>query len=339
MDISPKCWELVAESMVVDMTAPGAPWASRYISQPAMEAWVDGYINAGCKWVSFSVGGDYPWAVDWVLESIGKTRRWFLDRPQKFIVVDRADDILRAKLEGKLAVSFHFQGTFPFERNLYLVELYKKMGVFSALMAYNYRNLVGDGVHEPSDAGLSQFGRALVAEMNRVGMMVDVTHTGHRTSMDAAEMSTAPIIMSHSSPNALFDHPRNVKDELIKAMAKTGGVIGIIGVGIFMSKDGKNTSPQRVFEFVDYAAQLVGPQHVGFGLDYIPDTQAMFRMLEVMGGGFDDKYGYGIPDQKFAGPDVIPQVAELMLQRNYKEDDVRGVLGGNWFRVFQQVCG
>src|SRR5690606_36908662 len=110
------------------------------------------------------------------------------------------------------------------------------------------------------DAGLSVFGRYVVAEMNRVGMLVDCTHTGFRTSMDAMEVSTSPVIFSHSNPRALFDHERNIRDEQIKACADTGGVIGINGVGLFNGASA-DTMVSRMVDGMVYVAEQVGAEH------------------------------------------------------------------------------
>ena len=133
------------------------------------------------------------------------------------MLVDTFADVERAKLEGKFAVVLHFQGTNPLGGDLNMVEVYYRLGIRHMLMAYNMKNLVGDGCMECTDDGLSRFGVAVVEEMNRVGMIVDVTHTGYRMTMDTFEVSKAPVIFSHSNPAAVWDIPRNVKDDQIKA--------------------------------------------------------------------------------------------------------------------------
>ena len=160
------------------------------------------------------------------------------------MLVDTIADVERAKKEGKLAIVLHFQGTNPVEGDIKLIEVYHRLGIRHMLMAYNMKNLVGDGCMERTDDGLSRFGVALVQEMNRVGMIVDVTHTGYRTSMDTFEVSEAPVIMSHSNPAAVWDIPRNVKDDQMKACAKSGGVMCINGVGGFMG-EGLYTFPNE----------------------------------------------------------------------------------------------
>ena len=138
--------------------------------------------------------------------------------------------MLEARKAAKLAVGFHFQGTAPFEEELGWVDLFYQLGVRHALMAYNEQNLVGSGCHVAEDTGLSDFGRELVAEMNRVGMLVDCAHTGYRTTMETLEASASPVIISHTNVRALCDHPRCVWDDQIEACTAPGGVLGMTGL-------------------------------------------------------------------------------------------------------------
>lgn len=333
---------LYKKAVVADFTAPGSPNGRLISSEAATEAWISGYEDAGCSWVSFTVAADhYTNGIDTCITSIAKARHWFLARPDRFILATSANDVLRAKKQNKMAVSLHFQGTLPFQRDIRLVELYKRLGVIHALMAYNTKNFVGDGCHERTDAGLSRFGVELIQEMNRVGMIVDVSHTGHRTAMETIETSTAPVIMSHASPKAVFNHPRNVPDDQIAAMAASGGVMGVHGVGIFMTEEGNDVSAARICDFIRYAVDLVGPGHVGLGLDEIwrGAVPALMQGIRDAGSTYSEDGGYRNDDIHFAPPAVIPDIAEILLRDNYTEDAVLGILGGNWLRVLSEVNG
>ena len=328
------------ESIVIDMTAPGVPHDFMSPTDEMTDAWVSEYERAGCTLASFSLGADHhAETIEACITAISKARHWFLTRPERFILIDSTADISRAKREGKMGVTFNFQGTMQFQRNTKLIEVYRRLGVTHALMAYNTKNLVGDGCHERTDSGLSNYGLEVIAEMNRVGMLVDVTHTGYRTSMETIEASTAPVIMSHSSPQGIFPHPRNVKDDQIQALANTGGVMGIHGVGLFMSERGEDISPEYIASFVKYGVDLVGPQHVGFGLDYVKNTAPLKALVSGNRSKYKKEDGYDFDEIYFAGPSVLSEVAEELLKANYKEDDVKAILGGNFFRVFKEVCG
>jgi membrane dipeptidase len=192
---------------------------------------------------------------------------------------------------------------------------------------------VGDGCHERTDAGLSRFGMELVAEMERVGMIVDCTHTGMRTTMDVMEVATKPVMFSHSNPRALCDHERNITDEQIRACAAGGGVIGVTGPANFLGQN--DISPEMVFRHVDYIAKLVGHDHVGFGFDYVADVNVTRAIVRANPSKYPrEKYD---PDTiGFTPPEVMSQVTEQMLLHRYSEADVRSILGQNWLRIARE---
>jgi len=338
--LSAQTARLMRDSVVIDMIAPGSPFGVLTPDEQSTEEWYGAYEHAGCTFTSCTVAADHvAYSIEACVQEIAKSRHWLLAHPNRFTLVEKAADIRNAKVTGKLAVCLNIQGTLPYQRNLKLVEVYRRLGVLHALVTYNEKNLLGDGCHERTDCGLSRFGLGLVAEMNRVGVLVDVTHAGHRTAMETIAASEAPVIMSHSSPRAIFDHERNVPDDLIVAMAQKGGVIGIQGVGIFMSAEGSDISAQRLFAFLDYSVQLVGANHVGFGLDYIMHPQNAQKLVAQSGSSYARGGGYYNAVHYFSPPEIIVEVVGLMLRKNYSETDVQGILGENWLRVIEQVCG
>jgi membrane dipeptidase len=249
------------------------------------------------------------------------------------MLVETAEDIRRAKREGKLGIGFHFQGTEPVGRDLNMVGVYYKLGVRWMLMAYNFQNSAGAGCMAEKDSGLSEFGFRLVAEMNRIGMLVDVSHCGYCTAMDALTASTAPVIFSHSLAYALKAHRRNIKDEQIKACAATGGLIAVNGVGAFLN-DTQDASAEAVVKHLDYIVRLVGPQHVGFGSDNIIDRESLYAVHRHS----PDLLGMGVePPWQFFEPEQFPQLTEGLLKRGYAEADIRGILGENFLRVAAAV--
>jgi membrane dipeptidase len=139
------------------------------------------------------------------------------------------------------------------------------------LFAYNRNNAAGSGCHD-EDTGLTDFGRRVIDEMNRVGMVVDCSHSGFKTTMAAMERSTAPVVFSHSNAKALVDHGRNITDAQIKACAETGGVVGINGVNLFLGED--EASPAAVARHAAHVAELTGWEHVGLSLDFAPEVES-----------------------------------------------------------------
>lgn len=268
------------------------------------------------------------------MKKIAHDSAFFRKHPDRFALVRTVDDILAAKRDGKLAVVFAFQGTLPFERDIGFVEMYYRLGVRQALMAYNQKNHVGDGCHERTDGGLSRFGVSLVQEMNRVGMIIDCTHTGYRTTMDVFEVAEGPVVFSHSNPRAIWDHARNIRDEQAQACARTGGVVGTCGDGAFLPDN--DTSPEMLFKQVDYYCNLIGPEHVGLGLDFVVDTKALMAALRAAPDRWPDDQDHEV-DIEFAPPEQLPELTEFMLQRGYADEHIRGILGGNWLRVAREV--
>lgn len=207
------------------------------------------------------------------------------------------------------------------------------------LLAYNVANLAADGCHERRNAGLTQFGRSLIAEMNRVGMIVDLTHVGPRSSLEAIELTGKPPIFSHSTPKKFAPHDRNITDEQIRACAGKQGVICLNGIGTFMDGEQHKATVPRLADTIEYVAQLVGARHAGVGLDYMdPDLAARFlRANKATYGGGTQYPASGLVE--FLEPTVLPQLADELLRRRYSEEDVRGILGENYLRVLAQHAG
>jgi membrane dipeptidase len=290
------------------------------------------YAASGVDFVSVNIGMDFnPWTD--VIKTLAYLRRWIGERPDEFVLVRTAEDVLRAKAESKLAVAFDLEGTEPLDGEVDMVSFYYDLGVRQMLMAYNRASRAGGGCLDEADGGLTDFGRRVVSEMNRVGMLVDCSHAGYRTTMEIAEASTEPIIYSHSNPRALHDHPRNILDEQILACARTGGVIGINGVGIFLGDD--DIRSERVVDHVAYVADLVGPEHVGLGIDYSFDDEEFQDFVRNHPEAFPA--GMAFEFTRFVEPEQMPEIAEILLARGFSTEEARNVLGGNFLRVASHV--
>ncbi|MEO8654044.1 MAG: membrane dipeptidase, partial [Ramlibacter sp.] len=207
--ISKKTAELMGDALVWDNTFPFGPSCG---SQSAHDRTLDCMRAIGYSCVSVTTASDNDDMAS-TMKKIATDNRFFRGNADRFVQVAGVDDILRAKKEDKLAVVSTFQGTLPFDRDSGFVEMYYRLGVRQALMAYNQKNNVGDGCHERTDSGLSRLGMEVVREMNRVGMIVDCSHTGYRTSMDVFESAEGPVVFSHSNSRKLVDNERNIRDD------------------------------------------------------------------------------------------------------------------------------
>lgn len=260
----------------------------------------------------------------------------FYDRFQKddrLLCVTQAEDIFRAKKEGKIGVGFHFQNSRPVEHDLRLLDVFYRLGVRVIQITYNEKNSVGDGCTEITDCGLSRFGKEMILKMNEIGMVVDLSHAGYRTSMEALEASTEPVIFSHSNADSVCSSKRNLKDDQIRALAKNQGVIGINGFPAFVKE--KNPTLDDLIDHIDFIANLVGTDHIGIGFDFAQES-----IEEYMAFGYDPNV-YPLPPWTYPRDidDVskTPHLTEGLVERDYSEKDIKKILGGNFLRIYEKV--
>jgi membrane dipeptidase len=294
------------------------------------------YREAGVDAAILNIGfGDQ--SVEDHLRTLATMRHWLLSHGDRYALIDAPNDIERARAEGKLAVGFDIEGANAIGDQLSLIQTYHALGVRWMLLAYNRNNRVGGGCQD-DDGGLTAFGRDVIAEMERVGMVLCLSHTGHRTVRDALAVATRPVIFSHSNPSAVHAHPRNIPDELIRACAATGGVVGINGVGNFLGRfDGHDDIRSETFaRHVDHVVQLVGPKHVSIALDYVFDLGELETYFEQMKHTFPPEMGYSARPA-FVAPEQLPEIVATLLGWGYREADLADILGGNLMRVARQV--
>ena len=305
--------------------------------EPLLAPWRD----VGVAYLSVNVAYDpQPWSQA-ILNIAALRRRLPLEAPFCRIVAS-VDDIDYAREAGKMAITFDIEGMNALDGRIDLVELYYTLGVRHMLFAYNRNNLAGSGCHD-EDIGLTAFGRQVIDEMNRVGMVVDCSHSGFKTTMEAMERSADPVIFSHSNPRALADHERNITDEQILACAETGGVVGINGINLFLGETVAH--PAAVARHAAYVAELTGPQHVGVCLDYAPDlnadenadeNSALREMFDASPYYWPRSGGY---DSAISCLDVryLPEVAQELTAVGFDKEEIVGILGANFRRVAERV--
>ena len=325
--ISPRAAALHRASLVWDDHGGFA-----YSTASALDA-LRRWRASGIDYLSVNVGYDVtPWTL--AVEAVSRYRDWIRAHDADFVQVTGVQEVERAKREGKLAVSFDLEGMDALNGDVGMVDAYYRLGVRQMLFAYNRNNRAGGGCHD-EDVGLTPFGRDVIREMNRVGMLVDGSHCGHRTTMEAMEASAAPVIFSHSNARRLCDHERNIRDDQIRACAATGGVIGVTGVGRFLGPRG--TAVEHLVEHIDHMVQLVGAEHVGLGMDSVlkqnPPNQP-FRGSRT----YWPEHQYPDSGAGYVDPEAWPRLTQALLDRGYEDTHVRGILGENFLRVLDAVA-
>jgi membrane dipeptidase len=293
---------------------------------------LDRYSRAGVNVVCLNVGFD---AVPWqnTVRMLAQFRSFIRMHADKYLLVETTADVRRARDEKKLGVFFDIEGGCALDGQLSLVELYYDLGVRWMLLAYNRNNALAGGCMD-EDTGLTDFGRAVLDEMARVGMVTCCSHTGLKTTLDVMAYSKNPVIFSHSNPLGVWEHKRNISDEAIRACAATDGVVGITGIGVFLGRN--DASTDTVVRHVDYVVQLVGARHVGFGFDYVFDTEELNAFVRNNPLIFPPEQGLG-GEQNFVAPEQIPEIAEALLRLGYSDADLAAILGGNHLRVAERV--
>ncbi len=309
--------------------------------RPQDESFLDQLQRAhatGVNVISLNVGFG-PQTLQEHLRMLAAFRHWLAARSDRYVLARSIADIEQARRDGKLAVFFDIEGMVPLDEGDYgLVALFRDLGVGWMLIAYNRNNAAGGGCMD-EDSGLTDHGRRILAEMKRVGMMVCCSHTGHRTVLEVMEAADNPVIFSHSNASAVFTHDRNIPDELIRQCAATGGVVGINGLGDFLgpSPEGVEWDPvEWMVRHIDHVVERVGPEHVGLGLDYVFDLQELADYLANMKETFGGEQATQFTN-RFAPPETFLPVTARLLQMGYGRADLQNILGGNWYRVAQQV--
>ena len=246
-------------------------------------------------------------------------------------------DISRAKETGRVGIIFGFQNIAPIEDDLDLLPIFAALGVRVIQPVFHYRNSVGDGCWEQTDAGMSMFGFEVVKVLNRLGILIDLSHAGPRTTMEAIAASEQPVAFTHANPTTLCDHPRNKSDDELKLLAQKGGVVGASIYPNFLAA-GNHARLPDFLGVVDYLVNLVGLDHVAIGTD-LTEGQPKEFFLGLRRGRKHSR-GIGWPPifpEGIRSASDFPNIAAGLLDRGYAEPDVEKILGGNLLRLFTEV--
>jgi membrane dipeptidase len=296
-----------------------------------------------------------------VSELSGLFRRLRAFEPSKMRLVRSVQEIRKAKQDRAVAVILGSQGAGFLGLDLSTLDFFERLGMRTMQPTYQRQNQFGSGCGEKKDDGLSGLGIEWVEAMNRLGMVISLSHAGYRTSTDVMEVSKDPVVFDHSNAKRLCNHPRNITDEQMRTCAEKGGVVGLTALCMFVS-DVRKPSELGVDDYlnhVDYAVKLVGVDHVGIGLDVAEGHYRTAEMVleerralpglfpphilkiedELIKSGQEKLYFTDVFTPWLRSMSQIPIITETLLQRGYSEQDVKKILGENFLRVFKRVWG
>ncbi|MDA0328653.1 MAG: membrane dipeptidase [Gemmatimonadetes bacterium] len=339
-----RCIDLVRGSLVIDMlgltTLNGRTrerWGPDFSGLTAEDA-VD-FRESGIDvfHIARGVGGrTADQAYENAMRFVGAFNSIIANRPDIFVRIDSAEDLASVQGSGRSGILIGLQDSAHF-RSPADVRTFHELGQRVSQLTYNARNMIGNGSTERVDGGISDFGVTIIEQMNTVGMAVDVSHSGDRTTLDACALSGAPVLFTHSNARALNPgHPRCKTDEAISKMGETGGVMGITGVRNFVAAS-EPTTIEHYLDHFDHVRDLIGVEHLGIGSDidlqgYDDMPPAEYQALKANYKGsyaFRDK----IDIDEIAHPKRMFDVTDGLIRRGYTDEHIRGILGGNFQRV------
>jgi membrane dipeptidase len=327
---------LVRESLVIDMLAPlKLDFDPKFFDHPFGPKDIAEFKASGITGFHHSIGIGGPAAKTDALDFLASYQGWVGRQADEFTLVGTVADLDHAKAEGKAAIIMGLQNADQFQ-TVDDVKYFYRLGLRCAQLTYNSQNLIGSGSTDRIDGGVSDFGEEIIQAMNKAGMLVDTSHCGDRTTLDAIALSPKPIAITHSNCKAIAAHPRNKSDEVIRKLAAKGGVMGISGVRMFVSTKDPTTVANMV-DHIDHVVKLVGIEHVGIGSDadlngyddMPPDQYKQLKASYKASYAFRDK----IDIDGFDHPQKIFDLTDELIRRGYSDANIRLVLGGNFRRL------
>lgn len=317
-----------------------------------LDVWEQSGVTVACG--TYSGPGRPTEAFEKAVRRIAQAQTIVDALDDKLLFVREAADIERAHAEGKHGIVVDFQDTIAFGDDLDRIDCFYNLGLRMVQLTYNLQNLVGDGCTEAPQGGLTYFGREVVRRLNELGILVDVSHCSEQVGWDALEVSTAPIIVSHSASKAVVYHDRGKTDELAKAVAERGGYFGVVVVPGFIS-DHPDTKLDDFVAHVAHLVDVIGIDHVGIGTDKMgPPGARTGSLIEYPSSmpasppGTFDWAGFRLEEHRLTSDYHIegyetfkdwPNLTVALAQAGFNEDELRKLLGLNYLRVFRDVVG
>ncbi len=337
---SPEIAALYANTTVIDSLC--APFTD--MDAPTPDAF-QAVRQSGITAINFTISDP---TFEGTVDNIAVIESLVEQHPEVFLIVRQHSDIARAKRENKIGIMPGFQYTAFLEENSDRIDTFRKLGVRIMQLTYNNRSIFGDGCLEPGNAGLSKAGIAAVKKMNDLGVAVDLSHSGYRTTSEGIATSAKPVLITHAGCAAVYAHPRNKPDEILKTLADRGGYFGVYLMPYVVASPTVPTR-QHVLDHVIHAINVCGADHVGIGSDgaiqktiLTPEQKAAFdqdiarRKKLGIGAPGEDRYPY-VPDLN--GPDHMEVIAIELAKRGQTSAVIEKVLGTNFQRVIGEIWG
>ncbi len=307
---------------------------------------MDAWKTCGANCVSYTIGVMYEkiYSYEGAIHNYSLMMYVIDSRKESFLKVLKAEDIERAYKEGKFGIILNFQNMQHIGNDLDLIDQFYMMGFRVNQLTYNTKNQIGTGCTARRDKGLTEFGLEVVERLNNLGSIVDVSHCGNQTSLDAVEHSKDPIIASHTSAKKVFDHDRGKTDEFLHALAEKGGYVGVLAVPGFITKNLIGTVKDWA-NHIEYIVDLVGINHVGIGTDYmgysLPENVA--KKFDELAAelGFQEQHRATFTEhlEGFENYSKFPNLIQELISRGYSNQEIKKIAGENFLRVFRQVVG
>jgi membrane dipeptidase len=302
--------------------------------------------KSGVDCVSWTVGPihERPYSLEGVRHNLAFLTYFIDNRSEFFVKVVKADDIKRAKDLGKVGIIYNLQDCGFIGTDIDLLEEFYYLGIRVMQLTYNSKNTIGTGCTARRDKGLTEFGRQVVEKINEMGGIVDISHCGAQTSMDAAVHSSGPIVASHTLADSVFKHDRAKSDDLLRTVADKGGYIGVLTVPGFLTTNMKTTVDDWL-DHIDYIINLVGIEHVGIGTDYygysVPDNLAkkIDELIGILGFRQEHRATFTDKMQDFENYGKFPNLIKGLISRGYSDTEIRKIAGENFLQVFKKISG
>lgn len=281
------------------------------------------------------------------LRNIGKWNQLFERHGDLICRVGTAADVETASQQNKTGIVYGFQNCSPIEDDYTLVEIFHSLGVRFMQLSYNNQSLLATGCYEKNDAGITRFGRQVISEMNRVGMVIDMSHSAERSTLEAIELSQRPIAISHANPAFFEPALRNKSDSVLKALGESGGMLGF-SLYPHHLKDGANCSLDSFCNMVATTAEMIGIKHIGIGSDLCQNQadsvvewmrNGRWSKDKDFGEGSARAPGFPVQPQWFANCSHYHNLAQGLLDKGFTQSDMEKVMGQNWLQFLRDSCG